>query len=321
MQMIQVKNLNIQFQTRQGLFHAVRDFSFSLNKGETLGIVGESGSGKSVSSMALLGLLADNAYVQADTCVLEGLDLLALKEKQWQTVRGRRIAMIFQDPMTSLNPVYTVGFQLEEALRAHLGGTKKENRKRALELMDMVAIPDAKTRLEAYPFELSGGMSQRVMIAMAMACDPDILIADEPTTALDVTIQAQILDLLREIQKEKGVAMLLITHDIGVVARYSDRLLVMYAGEVVESGKTRETINTPLHPYTRMLLESLPSTKHAFRSVLPTIPGMVPDLHQVPPGCLLEPRCRFRQEKCTKQKPQLQQEEEQRMVRCFYPLL
>ncbi len=317
--MLTVENLSVSFETRRGRMSVVEDLSFTLERGRTLGIVGESGSGKSVTSLAIMGLLPPNARVTSGHVWLDGQDLLCASESELQRIRGESLAMIFQDPMTSLNPSFTVGFQLEEAMTAH--GVKDDLRARAVELLKWVGIPDPEIRLSSYPHQLSGGMAQRVMIAMAIACSPDFLIADEPTTALDVTIQAQILALLKKIQKERGMGLILITHDIGVVAQMADEILVMYAGHALEKGPKDEVIYRPRHPYTRALLASLPGRQEnaAFRSRLPTIAGVVPDLLKRPTGCQLHPRCEFADEECRTKPPEKQKVGEVD-VKCHRPL-
>ncbi|MEZ4846669.1 MAG: ABC transporter ATP-binding protein [Bdellovibrionota bacterium] len=257
MNILEVKNLSVGFKTRHGLVHAVKDVSFEVHQGETLGIVGESGSGKSVSSLAVMGLLPSNAMVEASSLSLGRTDLLKASEKHMRMLRGGEMGMIFQDPMTSLNPSFTIGYQLMEALRYHQESLdKKQRHAKAIELLDHVGITSPEARMKAYPHQLSGGMCQRVMIAMAIAGKPQLLIADEPTTALDVTIQAQILNLLDRLRVEDKMSMILITHDIGVVAQHSDRMMVMYAGQVVETGKTTDVIQKPSHPYTQSLLDA-----------------------------------------------------------------
>jgi len=322
--LLEVKNLSVEFETRRGPITAVDGLSFSLNSSRTLGIVGESGSGKSVTGLALMRLLAHNARITSGEIYFQNRSLLSLSERDMQEVRGRDIAMIFQDPMTSLNPSYTVGFQIEEALRVHATASrthsKSERRARAVELLKQVGIPDPESRLKAYPHQLSGGMSQRVMIAMAIACSSKLLIADEPTTALDVTIQAQILQLLRDLQKQTGMALILITHDIGVVANMADEIMVMYAGQAVEFGPAKAVIETPKHHYTAGLLASLPAAHGLaeFRTRLPTIAGLVPDLRARPSGCQMHPRCPAVQDRCRVESPQVDVHDA-RLVRCFFP--
>ncbi len=303
--LLEVDNLTVEFQTQRGPSKAVDGVSFALDAGETLGLVGESGSGKSVTSLALMGLLPGNASVTATRLNFDGLSLLDLSPRGLRRIRGGSIGMIFQDPMTSLNPCFTVGFQIDEALAAHGKGSRRERHKRALELLDRVGIADGAHRLKSYPHELSGGMSQRVMIAMALACKPRLLIADEPTTALDVTIQAQILNLLKDLCRESSMALILITHDLGVVAEHTERLCVMYAGELVESGKTKEVLQRPRHPYTEGLLKCLPgrNLSEGKLSRLPSIAGVVPDLTRRPSGCQFHPRCAGATRQCAERAP------------------
>lgn len=319
MALLEVENLSVDFLTRQGVVRAVDRVSFSLEEGGLLGIVGESGSGKSVTCLALMDLLADTAKITADRISFEGRNLLTLNERERRQMLGRDLAMIFQDPMTSLNPCFTAGYQIGETLKAHGFGNGSSTKKRAVELLEAVGIPDPAARFNAYPHQLSGGMSQRVMIAMSIACHPRILIADEPTTALDVTIQAQILDLLRSLNQEKKMSLVLISHDLAVVANMVQIVAVMYAGQVVEMGKTEELLTTPLHPYTQSLLNAIPSEMHSKKGFrLSALPGTIPALGHLPPGCRLEPRCPYATERCktiptyTKGK--------NRAVRCFYPL-
>ncbi len=301
--MLEVKDLTVSFQTRRGVIKAVDRLSFSLGVGKTLGVVGESGSGKSVTSLAILGLLAKNAEITSGEVFFFEEDLMHTTDRRRQEIRGGKIAMIFQDPMTSLNPCYTIGYQIEEALRLHERLSSGERQSRTEELLTKVGIPDARLRMKSFPHQLSGGMSQRAMIAMAIACGPKLLIADEPTTALDVTIQAQILSLLRELKNEREMSMILITHDIGVVAENADQIIVMYAGQAVEMGDREKIIEDPQHPYTQALLESLPGKANAFREPLPSLPGMVPDLAKRPSGCQFHPRCKFTFEKCRAEEP------------------
>jgi dipeptide transport system ATP-binding protein len=322
MNIVEIKNLSVNFETQRGIVNAVQNLTFDVRQGETLGIVGESGSGKSVASLALMGLLPPNALLTADKMMLVRDDLLTISEKHKQTLRGGDMAMIFQDPMTSLNPSFTVGYQLMEALKQHQENLNKQQRKeKSIDLLKDVGISSPEARVKAYPHQLSGGMSQRVMIAMALAGLPQLLIADEPTTALDVTIQAQILDLLDKLRQEKNMSMILITHDIGVVAQHADRVMVMYAGQAVEIGNTKDVIERPSHPYTKALLDSLPGnhSEKEHRTKLTSIPGMVPDLANRPRGCQMHPRCTFVQDRCRVEMPEMDNTEE-RNVRCFYPL-
>lgn len=318
MSLLTVENLSVSFGDEKAPFKAVDRVSYTVNEGEVLGIVGESGSGKSVSSLAIMGLIDFPGRVTAEKLYFNQNDLLALKPKEKQKIIGADIAMIFQDAMTSLNPSYTVGYQIMEALKVHQGGSKAARRERAIELLSLVGIPDPKSRLEVYPHQLSGGMSQRVMIAMAIACNPKLLIADEPTTALDVTIQAQIIDLLLELQHKENMALILITHDLALVAESAHRIIVMYAGQVVEEGRAEEIFKSPLHPYTQALLKSLPEFAEG-KSHLQSLPGVVPGKYDRPQGCLLNPRCPYATEKCRSVEPALVQINS-RQVKCHTPL-
>ena len=318
MSLLTVENLSVSFGDEKAPFKAVDRISYTVNEGEVLGIVGESGSGKSVSSLAIMGLIDFPGRVTAEKLHFNQNDLLALKPKEKQKIIGADIAMIFQDAMTSLNPSYTVGYQIMEALKVHQGGSKAARRERAIELLSLVGIPDPKSRLEVYPHQLSGGMSQRVMIAMAIACNPKLLIADEPTTALDVTIQAQIIDLLLELQRKENMALILITHDLALVAESAHRIIVMYAGQVVEEGRAEEIFKSPLHPYTQALLKALPEFAEG-KSRLQSLPGVVPGKYDRPQGCLLNPRCPYATEKCRTVEPELIQLNG-RQVKCHTPL-
>lgn len=318
MSLLTVENLSVSFGDEKAPFKAVDRISYTVNEGEVLGIVGESGSGKSVSSLAIMGLVDFPGRVTAEKLHFNQNDLLALKPKEKQKIIGADIAMIFQDAMTSLNPSYTVGYQIMEALKVHQGGSKAARRERAIELLSLVGIPDPKSRLEVYPHQLSGGMSQRVMIAMAIACNPKLLIADEPTTALDVTIQAQIIDLLLELQRKENMALILITHDLALVAESAHRIIVMYAGQVVEEGRAEEIFKSPLHPYTQALLKALPEFAEG-KSRLQSLPGVVPGKYDRPQGCLLNPRCPYATEKCRSVEPVLVQING-RQVKCHTPL-
>ena len=316
--LLDIRNLTVEFGTVAAPFRAVDSVDLAVNEGEIVGIVGESGSGKSVTALALMGLVDFPGRVSADALNFLGNDLLGLSDSARQKIVGRDIAMIFQDPMTSLNPCYTAGFQLMETLAVHEGGSRAARRARALDLLMQVDIPDAKSRLEAFPHQLSGGMSQRVMIAMALACNPKLLIADEPTTALDVTVQAQILDLLRSLQRERNMALLLITHDLAVVSEMAHRVIVMYAGRQVETGALPEVFERPHHPYTEALLASLPE-HNAGRARLATFPGVVPGQYDRPTGCLLAPRCKYAQDRCRAEAPGMTPVGQGR-VRCHFPL-
>lgn len=318
MSLLTVENLSVSFGDEKAPFKAVDRVSYTVNEGEVLGIVGESGSGKSVSSLAIMGLIDFPGRVTAEKLHFNQNDLLALKPKEKQKIVGADIAMIFQDAMTSLNPSYTVGYQIMEALKVHQGGSKAALRERTIELLSLVGIPDPKSRLEVYPHQLSGGMSQRVMIAMAIACNPKLLIADEPTTALDVTIQAQIIDLLLELQRKENMALILITHDLALVAESAHRIIVMYAGQVVEEGRAEEIFKSPLHPYTQALLKALPEFAEG-KSRLQSLPGVVPGKYDRPQGCLLNPRCPYATEKCRSIEPALVQING-RQVKCHTPL-
>jgi oligopeptide/dipeptide ABC transporter ATP-binding protein len=299
-----VDNLTVDFPTDDGAVHAVRGVSFTLSPGEVLGIVGESGSGKSVTSLAIMGLLPKSARIQGSV-KFRGRELIGLNDKAMSPIRGKEVAMIFQDPMTSLNPVYTVGAQLAEAIRTHNTISRAAAFSRAVDLLQLVGIPNAKERAKSYPHEFSGGMRQRAVIAIAMANDPDVIIADEPTTALDVTVQAQVLESLEKAQEETGAAMVLITHDLGVVAGVADRVLVMYAGKPVEIGLVEDIYYRPRMPYTLGLLGSLPRLDAAGDEKLTPIKGSPPSLVNLPPGCPFSPRCPLVRERCNEEEPQL----------------
>ena len=318
MALLEIKNLSVDFPSTNSVMHAVEGVSLSLDAGEVLGIVGESGSGKSVTMMALMGLVAYPGVVKADKLRFDGHDLLSLSNKERNQLTGKDVAMIFQDPTTSLNPCFTVGFQLAETLRLHLGLDAKAAKRRSIELLEQVGIPAAESRLKVYPHQMSGGMNQRVMIAMAISCNPKLLIADEPTTALDVTIQAQILDLLRSLQKERGMALVLITHNMGVVSEMAQRVAVMYAGQIMEEQGAQTLFATPHHPYTEALMSAMPERSEGV-SRLATIPGMVPGLYDRPSGCLFAPRCAYAVDSCRAQRPPLRPWQNG-MVRCQFPL-
>ena len=293
-----VDNLKMHFHTRDGVVKAVDGVSYELNSGETLGVVGESGSGKSVTALTMMRLIPmPPGRIEGGDVLFRGESLLKMSDDEIRKIRGNRIAMVFQDPMTSLNPVYRVGRQIAEPLILHKNMSKKDAWKRAVELLDLVGIPSPRERAKAYPHELSGGQRQRVMIAMALACEPELLIADEPTTALDVTVQAQILELLTALQRERGMALMLITHDLAVVSEVAHRVVVMYAGRIVEHGPVREMFRSPLHPYTRGLLASIPGVTIEHR--LPTIAGAVPALGTFPSGCRFHPRCQEKFDPCS----------------------
>jgi oligopeptide/dipeptide ABC transporter ATP-binding protein len=322
---LSVRGLTTRFRTDAGVVTAVDDVSFDLKKGETLGIVGESGCGKTVTSKSIMRLLPEHvaSYGERSDVQFEGRNLLTLKQGEMRKVRGDKIAMIFQEPMTSLNPVFRVGWQLDEALRYHTDLNRRQRRERAIEMLRLVEIPEPERRVREYPHQLSGGMRQRVMIAIALACDPDILIADEPTTALDVTIQAQILALMNSLKAKTGTAIMLITHDLGVVAQVCDRVMVMYAGRVIESGPVHDIFKRPQHPYTRALLSSIPKsvTQRSTDRKLPTIPGIVPSLSDLPPGCRFEARCvKSDKARCATEEPELETMPDGRQRRCHYPL-
>ena len=318
MPLLEIEDLHVDFPSQAGVMHAVDGVSLTLDEGEVLGIVGESGSGKSVTMLALLGLVAFPGRVRAKRIGFAGRDLPSLSDAERRKVVGKDLAMIFQDPTTSLNPCFTIGFQLTETLRLHLALERKAALSRATELLEQVGIPAAASRLKDFPHQLSGGMNQRVMIAMAIACNPRLLIADEPTTALDVTIQAQILDLLRGLQRERGMALVLLTHNMGVVAEMARRVAVMYAGQVVEERAAEELFAAPQHPYTAALLSAMPERSTGERR-LATIPGMVPGLYDRPKGCLFAPRCDYDTGHLCRQRPELRPWTGG-AVRCHFPL-
>ncbi len=318
MALLEIENLSVEFPSHNGTMHAVDGVSLTVDSGEVLGIVGESGSGKSVTMMALMGLVAYPGRVRADKLRFDGHDLLALSERERRRLTGKDLSMIFQDPTTSLNPCFTVGFQLAETLKLHMGLDKAAARKRSIELLEQVGIPAPESRLSVYPHQLSGGMSQRVMIAMAIACNPKLLIADEPTTALDVTIQAQILDLLRSLQKDRGMALVLITHNMGVVNEMAQRVAVMYAGQIMEQQRAQSLFISPQHPYTEALMAAMPERSNG-QSRLATIPGMVPGLFDRPKGCLFAPRCSYANTSECTTRPALRPWQDG-AVRCHFPL-
>jgi peptide/nickel transport system ATP-binding protein len=318
--LLEVSGLRTSFATRDGLVRAVDGISFNVDRGEIMGLVGESGCGKSVTSLSIMRLVPPPGRIEAGSVLFEGRDLLTLRPEQMRSIRGQQLAMVFQQPTSSLNPVWDVGRQIGETLEIHKGMRRKQARSRALDLLRLVGIPDPERRLRSYPHELSGGMAQRVMIAMALACEPDLLIADEPTTALDVTIQAQILDLLRNLRDELGTAIILITHDLGVVAEMCDRVAVMYAGEIVEQTDVGRLFRDPRHPYTRGLIGSIP-VPGAVEHDLAVIPGNVPNLIDLPAGCRFAPRCLTRIEDevtlAPDHHPELRQIERGHEVRCW----
>jgi oligopeptide/dipeptide ABC transporter ATP-binding protein len=318
--LLSVEDLRVEFSTRRGTVYAVNGISFEISPGETLGIVGESGCGKSVTSLAVLGLLARNGRVTSGRAYFEGRDLIRQSDRALRGIRGREIAMIFQDPMTSLNPVLTIGKQIREALETHFGMDRKAADARAAELIDRVGIPSAKARLRDYPHQFSGGMRQRAMIAIALACEPKLLIADEPTTALDVTIQAQILALLRELVAEEDAALILITHDLGVVAGMCERVNVMYAGMFMETGSAEQLFGSPRHPYTLGLLQSVPRLDAARRARLQPIEGAPRNMLNAPEACPFQPRCRYEVELSREEVPPLVEIEPGHKVACFNPV-
>jgi len=320
--LLDIKDLKTQFFTREGVVHAVDGVSYSIDKGKTLGLVGESGCGKSVSAMSIMRLIPDPpGKIVAGSILFDGEELTTMDDRRMRQIRGNQISMIFQDPMTSLNPVVRIGTQMTEGIRLHLGLSRQEAEDRAVELLEAVGMPDARRRLRDHPHQFSGGMRQRVMIAMALSCDPKLLIADEPTTALDVTIQAQILDLLERLQERFEMAILLITHDLGVVAGVSDHVAVMYAGRIVEQAPTTELFANPQHPYTLALLNSIPRLDTQGHSRLANIAGLPPDLVNPPAGCPFNPRCAFASERCCgEEQPQLQCcDASDHLVACFEP--
>ncbi len=319
--LLQIQGLRTEFFTRRGIVRAVDGVDLELNQGETLGIVGESGCGKSVTALSILRLIPKaQGSITAGRVLYKGMDLLSIPEQAIRRLRGNEISMIFQEPMTSLNPVYTVGFQIEEVLRRHRGLSKSEARREAVQALSLVGIPDPESRVSHYPHQLSGGMRQRVMIAMALACRPQILIADEPTTALDVTIQAQILDLIQRLKDEIGMAVLLITHDLGVVAETCRRVVVMYAGKAVEEAHVLDLFTMPAHPYTLGLFMSLPKVGGK-RGKLTPIPGTVPSLHRLPPGCAFQDRCSRAKGPCFTEIPGWVEISKGHRVRCWHPVI
>ncbi|WP_434287629.1 oligopeptide/dipeptide ABC transporter ATP-binding protein [Celeribacter sp. SCSIO 80788] len=318
MALLDVKDLSVRFDTPEGEIHAVNGVSFSLEKGETLGIVGESGSGKSQLNFALLGLLAKNGHTTGQA-LFDGKDLLSISERELNKIRANRIAMVFQDPMTSLNPYMRISDQMAEVLMLHKGLSKRAAIAESVAMLDAVKIPDAKNRVRLYPHEFSGGMRQRVMIAMSLLCHPEVLIADEPTTALDVTVQAQIMELLSELQREFGMATILITHDLGVVAGFCERAIVMYGGRIMEEAPVDPLFETPTHPYTRGLLDAIPRVDEE-QEVLRAIPGNPPNMTGAPKGCPFAPRCALVNDRCRVETPALLNFAENRARACFRPI-
>ncbi len=318
--LLEVRNLQTRFELFRGTVKAVDGVDFTLREGEILGIVGESGGGKSVTGFSLLGLIDPPGRVAAGEVIFRGKNLLEKSEEEMRRIRGKEISMIFQDPMTSLNPLQTIGRQIDEMLALHTPLSQADRRKRSLELLREVGIPNPEDRLENYPHQFSGGMRQRVVIAIALAANPKLIIADEPTTALDVTVQAQILALMENLVKRFGSALILITHDLAVVSEMTHRVAVMYCGRVVEEGPTRELVHNPFHPYTKGLLESIPRLSGERSRRLPQIPGMVPNLFDLPPGCSFAPRCGYATELCRKEAPRMRTVAPGRMVSCHNPV-
>ncbi|HBT38579.1 MAG: Oligopeptide/dipeptide ABC transporter, ATPase subunit [Thermotoga sp. 50_1627] len=314
---LSVKNLKTYFYTEDGIVKAVDGVDFDVYQGETLGIVGESGCGKSVTALSILRILDEKGRIVEGQVLLDGVDLTKIEEQDMRKIRGKDIAIIFQEPMVALNPVFTIGDQIMEAIMLHQKVDEKTARNMAVDLLRKVGIPEPEKRIDQYPHELSGGMRQRAMIAMALSCKPKVLIADEPTTALDVTIQAQIMELMKELQKEYGMAIMLITHDLGLIAENADRVVVMYAGKVVEYADVKTLFNDPKHPYTWGLLHAIPRLDIE-QTRLYNIPGVVPDPLHFPPGCKFNPRCEFKEERCTREEPQLIEVGENHTVRCFF---
>ena len=315
--LLKIENLNVYFKTENGRIQAVKDVSFEIGKGELVALVGESGCGKSITSLSIMGLTPRNCQVEAGSISLGGQELTAMSPDELRKLRGKDMAMIFQEPLTSLNPLFTIGYQLTETIRTHKQIGKKEAKERAIDLLKKVEIPRPESILKEYPNALSGGMRQRVMIAIAMANNPTLLIADEPTTALDVTIQAQILRLMRQLMKEYSASILFITHDLGVVAEIADRVIVMYAGQIVEQGEVFSLFRQPLHPYTQGLMSSTIKINQS-DEILGTINGVVPNLSSMPEGCRFHPRCPYAREDCRKNMPELNTVMENRYVRCLH---
>jgi oligopeptide/dipeptide ABC transporter ATP-binding protein len=319
--LIEVNKLCTEFFTDDGVIRAVDNVSFSIKRGEVLGIVGESGCGKSVTALSIMRLVpSPPGRITQGVINFEGRNLIGLSDREYRHIRGNRIAMIFQDPMTSLNPVFTVGHQICEAIRVHQRLNKRQSLEKSIEMLTKVGIPEPKRRMREYPHQFSGGMRQRAMIAMALSCEPELLIADEPTTALDVTIQAQILELMKQLRSRYGMTLMFITHDLGVIAENADNIMVMYAGKVVEKGDVYTIFDSPAHPYTQGLINSIPSVDEESatqRGMLKTIPGIVPNLLGIPPGCRFRERCEFASERCSRVEPELTEIEEGHHVACY----
>lgn len=313
--LLQVKNLNVEFPTRRGVLTALNDVSFHIKSGEVLGVVGESGAGKSLTGSSIIRLLEPPGRIAGGEILFDGRRIDNLPEDQMRKLRGKEIGAIFQDPLTSLNPLYTVGHQLVETIQTHLNLSQKQAQERAIELLESTGIPAARERINHYPHQFSGGMRQRVVIALALAAEPKLIVADEPTTALDVSIQAQIIDLLKKLCKEHGTSVMLITHDMGVIAETADRVAVMYAGRIIEVGPVHEVIQRPLHPYTAGLMRSIPDIQRSLER-LEQIPGSMPRLNAIPPGCAFNPRCKEVMPRCKVERPDLTQIKE-RQVACW----
>ncbi|WP_417271555.1 ABC transporter ATP-binding protein [Celeribacter sp.] len=315
--LLDIRGLRTEFHTDRGTVRVLNDVSLSVSSGEVLGLVGESGSGKSVTALSLLGLVPRPGRVTQGEVLLNGRDLRAMDERALSDLRGREIGLVLQDAMTAMNPVLTIGQQICETLRRHLGLGRAQARRRAIDLLDRVGIPDPSRRVDDYPHQFSGGMRQRAMIAMALSCEPKLLIADEPTTALDVTIQAQVLDLLRSLKEEMGMSLIMITHDLGIIAGLADRVAVMYAGNIVEAGPVRQVFKAPAHPYTQGLLASIPSITDTTKSDLQAITGLPPDLAALPQGCAFAPRCPQRYSRCDTERPSLIHHDAQSAAACW----
>lgn len=314
--LLEVKNLKVEFATRRGTLTALNDVSFHINSGEVLGVVGESGAGKSLTGSAIIGLLDPPGRVVDGEIIFNGRRIDNLSEARKRNIRGREIGAIFQDPLTSLNPLYTVGQQLIETIQTHLDKNAKQARERAIELLESTGIPAARERIDHYPHQFSGGMRQRVVIALALAAEPKLIVADEPTTALDVSIQAQIIDLLKNLCKAHGTSVMLITHDMGVIAETADRVAVMYAGRIIEIGPVQDVIQRPLHPYTTGLMRSIPGLEPDIKR-LEQIPGSMPRLNAIPPGCAFNPRCKYVMDKCKIERPELITVAKNRQAACW----